>query len=267
MGNLPVLRSLATLAYDCRRSEMFRGELLAALQIIDRGDLQASDMIGSWAGELGQTQFLPTHYLKHAVDFDGDGRRDLLKSAPDVVASTAAFIQSLGWERGQPWLQEVRVPTNLAWDQADLAIKHPRSQWVKWGVTLADGRPLPNDALPASLLLMMGRNGPAFLAYPNFQVYLQWNQSLTYATTAGYLATRIAGAPIMFRGKGVSPSLSGEQVKDLQSALIRQGHLTGEADGKLGAGSRAAVKKAQIKYGLPADSYPTTELLERLRRK
>ena len=267
MGNLPVLRSLATLAYDCRRSEMFRGELLAALQIIDRGDLQASDMIGSWAGELGQTQFLPTHYLKHADDFDGDGRRDLLKSAPDVVASTAAFIQSLGWERGQPWLQEVRVPTNLAWDQADLAIKHPRSQWVKWGVTLADGRPLPNDALPASLLLMMGRNGPAFLAYPNFQVYLQWNQSLTYATTAGYLATRIAGAPIMFRGKGVSPSLSSEQVKDLQIALIRQGHLTGEADGKLGAGSRAAVKKAQIKYGLPADSYPTTELLERLRRK
>ena len=267
MGNLPVLRSLATLACDCRRGDMFRGELLAALKIIDRGDLEPGDMIGSWAGELGQTQFLPSHYLKHAVDFDGDGRRDLLTSEPDVVASTGAFIQSLGWERGQPWLQEVRVPANLAWDQADLAIQHPRAQWAKWGVTLADGKPLPNDELPASLLLLMGRNGPAFLAFPNFQAYLKWNQSLTYATTAAYLATRIGGAPAMQRGKPGIPVLSGEKVKELQTLLARQGYTVGEPDGKLGATSRAAVKQAQLKLGMPADSYPTTELLDRLRRK
>ncbi len=267
MGDLPVLRSLATLAYDCRRGEMFRGELLAALKIIDRGDLQPGEMIGSWAGELGQTQFLPSHYLKHAVDFDGDGRRNLLTSAPDVVASTGAFIASLGWERGQPWLQEVRVPANLAWDQADLAIQHPRSHWAKWGVTSADGKALPGDALPASLLLPMGRNGPAFLAYPNFQAYLKWNQSLTYATTAAYLATRIAGAPAMHRGKAGIPMLSGEQVKELQTLLARNGYQVGEPDGKLGAASRAAVKQAQLKFGLPADSYPSAELIDRLRRK
>ena len=173
MGDLPVLRSLATLAYDCRRPEMFRAELMDALRIIDRGDLTPAEMIGSWAGELGQTQFLPSHYFKHAVDYDGDGRRNLMRSVPDVVASTANFIVFLGWQRGQPWLQEVRVPANLAWDQADLAIQHPRSKWAGWGVTSADGKPLPADGLPASLVLPMGRFGPAFLAYENFQIYLE----------------------------------------------------------------------------------------------
>src|SRR5262249_52621910 len=119
MGKLSVLRSLATLAYDCRRPEMFRAELMDALRIIDRGDLTPAEMVGSWAGELGQTQFLPSHYVKHAVDYDGDGRRNLMKSVPDVVASTANFLVFLGWQRSQPWLQEVRVPANLAWDQAD----------------------------------------------------------------------------------------------------------------------------------------------------
>ena len=265
MGNLPVLRSLATLAYDCRRGEMFRGELLAALKIIDRGDLRPDEMIGSWAGELGQTQFLPTHYFNHAVDFDGDGRRDLLRSDADVIGSTSAFIVSLGWKRGEPWLEEVRVPASLPWDQADLAIQHPRSQWAKWGVAYVSGKPLATDGLPASLLLPMGRNGPAFLAYSNFQAYLKWNQSLTYATTAAYLATRIDGAPLMQRGKPGLVSLSFEQSKELQRLLARHKLYDGEVDGKLGAGTRAAVKQAQVKLGFPADSYPTPELLDRLR--
>ena len=200
MGDLPVLRSLATLAYDCRRPEMFRAELMDALRIIDRGDLTPGEMIGSWAGELGQTQFLPSHYFKHAVDYDGDGRRNLMRSVPDVIASTANFIVFLGWQRGQPWLQEVRVPANLAWDQADLAIQHPRSKWAGWGVTSADGKPLPADALPASLVLPMGRFGPAFLAYENFQIYLKWNQSLNYCITAAHLAARLGGAPPFGRG-------------------------------------------------------------------
>jgi lytic murein transglycosylase len=266
MGNKPVLRSLATLAYDCRRSEMFRAELMAALKIIDRGDLQPAEMIGSWAGELGQTQFLPTHYLAHAIDWDGDGKRNLLKSPADVIGSTAAFIKSLGWQPGQPWMQEVRVPDGLAWDQADLAIKHPRSQWAKWGVTGADGKPLSSDAMPASLVLLMGRNGPAFLVYPNFDIYTKWNQSLTYAVTASYLATRIAGGPAMGRGKGPVAVLAVNQVSELQGLLNKRGFAAGEADGKLGAGTRAAVKAAQLKFGLPADSYPTADLLDRLRR-
>jgi lytic murein transglycosylase len=265
MGTMPVLRSLATLAYDCRRPDMFRAELLDALRIIDRGDLTPSEMIGSWAGELGQTQFLPSRYFAFAVDYDGDGRRNLLRSVPDVIASTANFIVSLGWKRGEPWLQEVRVPGNLAWDQADLSIQHPRSSWAKWGVTAVDGQPLAADALPASLLLPMGRFGPAFLAYPNFQVYVQWNQSLNYCLTAAHLAARLGGAPPFRRGSSPAPDWSLTQMRELQQLLARRGFSVGEIDGKLGASTRAGVKAAQIAYGLAADSYPTAELLERLR--
>jgi lytic murein transglycosylase len=265
MGNLPVLRSLATLAYDCRRPDLFRLELTEALRIIDRGDLVPEEMIGSWAGELGQTQFLPSHYFKHAVDWDGDGRRNLMKSVPDVIASTAAFLKFLGWQGGQPWLEEVRQPAKLPWDQADLAIQHPRSKWAAWGVTRLDGRPLTADAMPASLLLPMGRLGPAFLAYENFQVYLKWNQSLNYAITAAHLAARLAGAPPARRVGPEVPELSYQDLKELQQLLARRGFDVGEIDGKLGAGTRAAVKAVQAKLGLPADSYPTPELLARLR--
>jgi len=265
MGKLSVLRSLATLAYDCRRGELFREELLEALRIIDKGDLEPSDMIGSWAGELGQTQFLPSHYNTHAIDYDGDGRRDLFRSIPDIIGSSAKFVVHLGWRRGEPWLEEVRVPERLPWDQADLAILHPRSKWAEWGVTRTNGSPLPNDAVPASLLLMVGRNGPAFLAYQNFRVYTEWNKSLNYATTAAYLATRIAGAPPMSRGRGPVEVLDDKEVRELQRLLTRKGYNVGEIDGLLGATTRAAVKQAQMKYNLPADSYPTKELIERLR--
>lgn len=266
MGNLSVLRSLASLAYDCRRSELFRGELLDALRIIDRGDLRPEEMIGSWAGELGQTQFLPSHYYKHAIDYDGDGRRNLMRSIPDIIASSAAFLVSLGWQRGQPWIEEVRAPRDMDWEQADLAIQHPRSYWAKAGVSRPDRSPLERDDLPASLLLLMGRNGPAFLAYPNFHAYLKWNQSLNYAATAAYLATRIDGAPPMSQGNGPVTALDTAQIKELQTLLIRRGlKEEGEVDGKLGALTRAAVKAAQLKLGMPADSYPSVELLERLR--
>jgi lytic murein transglycosylase len=186
MGKDQAIRSLATLAYDCRRSEMFRGHVFDALRLVERGDLAAGEMIGSWAGELGQTQMMPSEYLKFAVDYDGDGRRNLLRSVPDVIGSTANYLVSLGWRRGEPWLQEARAPANLPWDQADLAIRHPRAKWSEWGVTLATGKPLPADNVAASLLLPMGRFGPAFLAYENFQAYLKWNSSLVYSTTAAY---------------------------------------------------------------------------------
>ncbi|MGL4262390.1 MAG: lytic murein transglycosylase [Afipia sp.] len=265
-GKLPTLRSLVSLAYDCRRSEMFRQETIAALKIIDRGDLSPSEMIGSWAGELGQTQFLPRHYFDYAVDYDGDGHRNMLRSAPDVIGSTANYIANgLKWRRGEPWLEEIRVPANLPWDQADLTIKHPRSKWAAWGVTYADGRPLPKDELPASVLLPMGRTGPAFLAYPNFAAYTEWNNSLIYSTTAGYLATRIAGAGPMRKPAAPVAQLPFNEIKELQQLLARQGYNVGKIDGILGQQSRIAIKTMQMKYGLPADSWPTAELLARMR--
>lgn len=265
MGKLPTLTSLVTLAYDCRRAAMFREELISALKVVERGDLAPSEMIGSWAGELGQTQFLATLYEKYAVDGDGDGRRDLLRSPADVIMSTANYIASLGWRRGEPWLQEVAVPANLPWDQADLTVQHPRAQWAKWGVTLPGGRALPNDALPASLLLPMGRHGPAFLAFNNFKIYTTWNNSLIYATTAGYLASRIAGAPPLKRPAAPIAQLGFNELKEMQQLLARMGFNVGKIDGILGQQSRIAVKTMQVKYGLPADSWPTAELLARLR--
>jgi lytic murein transglycosylase len=265
MGNLPVLRSLLTLAWDCRRGELFREELKASMKIIERGDLRADEMIGSWAGELGQTQFLPQHYYNYAIDYDNDGRRDLIHSIPDIIGSTANFIKSLGWRAGEPWLEEVRITKDLPWDQADLAVELPRSKWAEWGVTGVTGK-LPADNLNASLLLPMGRNGPAFLAYPNFRVYTSWNQSLTYATTAAHLATRMAGAPYVSRGNGQPvDNLSYEQTKELQIMLQKRGFDVGEPDGKLGAGTRKAVKVVQQKLGFPADSYPTPGLLSAMR--
>lgn len=266
MGNLPTLRSLVSLAYDCRRSQMFADETIAALKIIDRGDLTPSEMIGSWAGELGQTQFLPTHYFNYAVDYDGDGHRNLLRSPADVIGSTANYISTaLKWRRGEPWLQEVRVSADLPWDQADLTIKHPRSKWAQWGVTYSDGKPLPKDDLPASLLLPMGRNGPAFLAYPNFAAYTEWNNSLIYSTTAGYLATRIAGAPPMLKPTAPIAQLPFNELREMQQLLTKAGFNVGKIDGIMGQASRTAVKAMQVKYGLPADSWPTAELLARMR--
>jgi lytic murein transglycosylase len=266
MGKLPIMRSLVTLAYDCRRGPMFREELKAALRIIERGDMTPQTMIGSWAGEIGQTQFLPTRYLEHAIDYDGDGRPDLFSNATDIIGTTANYMSHLGWRPNEPWLEEVRVPGELPWDQSDLTIKHPRSQWAAWGVTKADGTPLETDAMPASLLLPMGRHGPAFLAFPNFDVYLQWNQSLNYAITAAYLATRIDGAPAMRRGREGIPVLGQDEAKELQRLLTARGFDVGEIDGLIGLKSRQAVKAMQLRLNLPADSYPTPELLAALRR-
>ncbi len=263
MGKYPSLSSIATLAYDCRRADRFRPQLFDAMRLIERGDLTPAEMIGSWAGELGQTQMMPSEYYKYAVDYDGTGKRDLIHDVPDVLGSTANYLVGLGWKRGEPWLTEVHVPARLPWDQADLDIQLPRSKWASWGVTLADGRPLPDDNLPSSLLLPMGRFGPAFLVYPNFQVYLQWNNSLVYSTTAAYLATRISGAAPLHRGNP-PPALTFDQVKELQTLLVRAGYDVGKIDGFLGLKSRQAVKAMQIKYGLPADSYPTAELLARM---
>jgi lytic murein transglycosylase len=264
LGDFPTLQSLATLARDCRRPDQFRPELIAALTLLDHGDLASADMKGAWAGEIGQMQFVPTEYVATAVDFDGDGKRNLVRSVPDVLASSAALLKKHGWQAGQPWLEEVRVPADMPWPEADLTIKYPRSQWAAWGVTSRDGSALPADGMQASLLLPMGRLGPAFLAYPNFTVYTQWNESLVYATTAAYFATRLAGAPQVQSGNAQAPTRN--QIIEAQKHLQQLGYNVGGADGIIGAQTRAAVKAVQMKLGLPADSYPDPTFLAALRK-
>ena len=265
IGNMPTIQSLATLAWDCRRPEKFRPQLMAALELIERGDLRPDEFRGAWAGEIGQTQFLPYDYNESAVDFDGDGKRDLRNSIPDVLASTANLLRKHGWQPGQPWMHEVRVPAEMDWAQADIAIQHPRAQWAKWGVKSVSGKPIKADKFPASLLLPMGRNGPAFLVYENFtKAYLKWNESLVYSTTASYLATRIAGAGKVRPGNAPVDHMGYEEIVVLQKKLQALGYDVGKLDGKIGAGTRAAVKDQQIKLGLPADSYPSMELLNAL---
>ncbi len=263
-GVYNIIQSVATLAYDCRRPDFFRQQLMGAVRIVDRGDLRADQMIGNWAGELGPTQFTPSDYFKHGVDFDGDGRVDMINSVPDALASAANLLKNFGWQRGQPWLQEVRVPAEMPWQESGLDSQHPRSQWVSWGVTAAHGQ-LPADNLPASLILPMGRLGPAFLAYPNFKAYIEWNAAIVYSTTAAYFGTRLAGAPPFGPGNGQPVVPTTPQIQELQQLLIARKLLTGEADGRLGSATRVAVKQAQMKVGLPADAYPTQELIDRLR--
>ncbi len=263
MGDDPTIVSLATLGYDCRRADLFRAQLIAALKIIDRGDLKVNEMVGPWAGEMGQFQFLASHYYDYGVDFDGDGKVNLRKSTPDALASAGNYLAHLGWRRGEPWLQEVKVPENFPWEMADLRVRLPRSEWVAAGVKGAGGA-LPSDSLEAALLLPMGRNGPAFLAYPNFDVFLGWNSSLVYSTTAAYFATRMDGAPRVSRGKGPINSLSVAEIKQLQTILTKRGYNVGKIDGIIGELTREAVKDVQVKLGLPADSYPTKELLAKL---
>jgi lytic murein transglycosylase len=263
-GKFKILPSLTTLAYDCRRGDHFRPELMDALRIIQRGDQRLDEMSGNWAGEFGGMQFTPTNYIKYGVDFDGDGRRDLIKSTPDTLASAANYLKSIGWRRGEPWLQEVTVPANMPWQEADLDIQHPRSQWISWGVKAAHGS-LPKDAMPAALILPMGRLGPAFLAYPNFKVFIDWNSAYVYSTTVAYFATRLGGAPpVSEDGATKVQLLTTEQMMELQRLLQKRGYDVGEIDGRLGSGTRKAVRKEQVKFKLPADSWPTAELIAKM---
>jgi lytic murein transglycosylase len=264
-GKFRILPALTTLAYDCRRGDKFREELIDALKIIQRGDKRVEEMAGNWAGEFGGMQFTPTNYIKYGVDFDGDGRRDLVNSTADTLASAANYLHAIGWRRGEPWLQEVLVPDDMPWQEADIDTRHPRSQWIGWGVRAAHGAPLPRDGVQASLIIPMGRKGPAFLAYENFKVFTDWNASFVYATTVAYFATRLGGAPPVNEAgaQGIKP-LTTEQMMELQRQLAKRGLDVGEVDGRLGNGTRKAVATMQVKYGMPADSWPTEELIARL---
>ena len=263
LGNFETLPALATLAHDCRRPDLFRPHLLAAIDIVDKGYLTPDEMRGAWAGEIGQTQLLPEEYLKFGTDEDKNGRVDLRKDTPDVLMTTGKYIASLGWRRDEPWLETVKVPSDFPWDRAALVNKEPRSSFAALGVTKSDGSPLESDDLSAALLLPMGRNGPAFLAFPNFEIYLAWNKSLVYSLTAAYFATRLDGAEPVEMGNP-APGLSADQTKVLQEKLVERGHDVGGIDGIIGENTRGAVRKEQQRLGLPADGWPTTDLLAAL---
>jgi lytic murein transglycosylase len=261
-GDFSTLDALATLAHDCRRPDLFRPQLIALLKLIDNGTVPA-DVHGAWAGEIGQTQMLPKDYLAEGVDGDGDGRVDLRGSAPDVIMTAAHFLQSLGWKAGEPWMEEVRVPDQMPWEKTGRETRLPIDQWAALGVTDRGGGALDQTKSPASLVLPMGRKGPAFLVFDNYDVYLKWNQSFIYTLTAAHLATRFAGAPA-YDKRDPEPGLSPEQMRELQRKLDAKGHDVGKIDGVLGSGTRAAVRAMQKELGLPVDGWPTPKLLAAL---
>ena len=261
-GDFNTLNALVTLAHDCRRPDLFRPQIFAAIDLAEHGNFDPASTTGAWAGEIGMVQMLPEDILKLGVDGDGDGKVLLKTSAPDAITTGAHLLSTLGWRPNQPWLVEVSVPNNLDWSKTGLDTELSVSDWARLGVKPTSGA-MPNGNLSASILLPQGRKGPAFLALPNFRVYFEWNQSFVYVTTAAYFATRLAGAPVFDPGNP-DPALSDSQMKALQTKLIKRGHDVGKIDGILGKLTRAAVQKEQIRLGLPADAWPTTELLSKL---
>jgi len=266
MGSKNVIRSLATLAYEGRRPDFGRDQLIAALQILQHGDVPASNMIGSWAGAMGQTQFIPTTYNRYAVDFDGDGKRDIWGSSTDALASTANYLSASGWQRGQSWGFEVVLPQGFDYAQADMDIRKPISEWQRLGVQAASGA-MPGDT-SASLLLPAGYRGPAFLVTDNFRAILKYNNSTSYALAVGLLANSLRGGGQLLGQWPVGDTpLSRSERVELQQALSARGYAAGTADGIIGANTRKAIRAFQQSVGEPADGYPTPELLARLRNR
>lgn len=259
-GDFNTANALVTLAHDCRRPDLFRPQIFAAMELFARGDFDPNRTTGAWAGEIGMVQMLPQDIIDNGVDGDGDGAVRLKTSAPDALMSGARMLQNLGWRPGEPWLKEVTIPTDMDWSLSGRKTRLPVSTWQTMGVTARNGRLVD---LPASLILPQGRTGPAFLAYPNFDVYFEWNQSFTYVLTAAYFATRLGGAPVFDAG-AADPGLDSNDMKLLQKRLQARGHDVGKIDGILGAGTRAAVQSEQKRLGLPADAWPTTKLLNNL---
>jgi membrane-bound lytic murein transglycosylase B len=263
-GDIPTIDALATLAFEARRAEWASGQLLAALKILQSGDITRAQMIGSWAGAMGQTQFLPSVFLAYAVDADGDGRRDIWGSMADVVASTANFLARSGWQAEQPWGVEVRLPAGFDYGRADLELRQPSAQWAAEGIRTMDGAPLPQFA-DGAILLPAGARGPAFLVGPNFRAILRYNNSTSYALAVGLLAQRIDNGPgVRAPWPRDLPALTRSQLLALQTALNQRGFASGTPDGLMGPATRDGIRRYQRSVGLPADGYPTLELLQRL---
>ena len=266
-GNKSVIRSLATLAHEGRRPEFAHQQLIAALQIIQQGDISPRRMLGSWAGAMGQTQFIPTTYQRYAVDFDGDGRRDIWNSTADALASTAHYLQRSGWRLGQPWGFEVGLPVNFDYAQADPQARKSLQEWQQLGVSIPNLPPQYGDQ-EASLLLPAGHLGPAFLTLANYRAILKYNNSSSYGMAIGLFAERLNGhGEISARWPYHERPLSRAERIELQQRLDRLGYSVGQPDGIIGANSRQAIRAFQIDQGMAADGFASSSLLKRLRRE
>ncbi|MFP4137730.1 MAG: lytic murein transglycosylase [Halomonas sp.] len=265
-GDFSTLEALATLAYDGRRSDFARGELLAALRIIEAGDIAPERMLGSWAGAMGHTQFIPSSFERYAVDGDGDGRRDIWGSIPDVMASTAHYLERAGWRQGEPWGVEVSLPEGFDYALAELERHRPSREWAEMGV-----RPLEGGALPgfeaASVITPAGAAGPAFLVGPNFRAILRYNNATSYALAVGSLADEIAGREGIVGGwPREEQPLSRDQVREMQRELNARGFEVGTPDGVPGPNTRRGLRQFQASIGEEPDGFATRRLLERLTR-
>lgn len=262
-GSTPIVPALATLAYDGRRGEFFAGELVAALRIIQSGDVDSAHMVGSWAGAMGHTQFMPSSFLAHAVDYNGDGRRDIWSDDPtDALASTASYLHQNGWQPGQPWGAEVILPQGFDYNQVSKSVVKSGAQWAAMGVRTANGTAVPSGAIIAPA----GARGPAFLITENFRAILKYNASDSYALAVSYLGDAIAGRPGIQGSwpRGDRP-LSNSEKSEVQRLLMAKGFDTGGVDGKLGAKTVEAVKAFQRSRGMTPDGYADSNLLSLLR--
>lgn len=266
-GKMSVLDSLATLACDPRRSRYFTTELMQALKLKERYNFAEADMVGSWAGAMGHTQFMPSAYAKYAVDGNGDGKADLWNSTEDALTSAANFLQNLGWKRNERWGREVTLPENFSYAHLGKAESQTLTRWAELGITQTNGAPLSTPDMQAALYLPSGHTGPAFLGYDNFDVIMRWNRSTFYAIAVGHLADRINGAVALKVTPPKMPNLSRARVKELQNQLNRVGYDVGKADGILGSKSVKGLQSFQKSQGLVADGYPDEATFKALKVK
>jgi len=267
MGDFQVVRSVATLACMTKRQAFFSNETVQALRILVMDRMTREQLRGSWAGAMGNMQFMPSTFMKWGVDRDGNGRIDLWNSLPDSFASAANYLRGVGFKPGLPSSEEVFLPQGFPLDQADSSIEKPVRAWAAMGVKKAGGAPLPNVDDPSSIILPAGWRGPAFILYPNFKAVMNWNRSTLYALAIGILARQIAGGPgVMQAAPADDEPLSRSAIIDLQTRLARLGLYTDETDGLVGPKTRSAVRLFQKQAGLPADGHPTPEVVRRLQQ-
>lgn len=265
LGDFQVVRSVATLACMTKRAAFFSNETVQALRILATNGMTSQQMRGSWAGAMGNMQFMPSTFVKYGVDRDGNGRIDLWNSMPDAFASAANFLRGIGFRPGLPASDEVLLPQAFPLETADTTVEKPVRDWAAMGVKRANGQPLPVSDDLSSIILPAGWRGPAFILYPNFKAVMNWNRSTLYALSIGILAQQIAGGPaVMRQPPDDDQPLSHDTVVDMQTRLARLGLYTDETDGLLGPKTRSAVRMFQKKIGLPADGHPTPEVVQRL---
>jgi glucose-6-phosphate 1-epimerase len=266
LGRKGIVRSLATLSCEGRRQPFFRGELMAALRILADGHVAAERFSGSWAGAFGQTQFMPTTFLEAAIDFDGDGRRDIVDTVPDALASTANYLRRAGWRSGEPWGWEVRLPPGFDASLAGRTKRRPLAEWAVRGLKRVDGRPLEPAGTAGALILPAGPTGPAFVVLRNFDAIHAYNASESYALAIAHLSDRLrGGGPFATPWPTDDPGLSRAERRELQTLLLARGHAIGEADGLIGTLTRRAIRDEQARLGLQQDGRAGTKLLGALR--